>query len=123
MALVRLYRFRLLLRRAAVAPRELQKEVASVVRQTGVRTVATVRVTVARIVPLIFGIGHRSVLLLPESFMSSLSAEERSTVLAHELAHLQRGRSAGLAPITNRRRAPLSSFVNGRPASDLSGFL
>ncbi len=89
-ALLRLYRFRRLIRRAAIATREVRDEVASVLEKTRVRSAPDVRVTGARIVPLIFSMGQRSVLLLPESLWSSFSREERSTVLAHELAHLHR---------------------------------
>ncbi|MHC4400074.1 MAG: M56 family metallopeptidase [Planctomycetota bacterium] len=89
-ALVRLYRFGWLLRRAAAAPPELREEVARLASVVGLRRVRDVRVTGARVAPLVFGVGAGSILLFPQALLSSLGKEERTTMFAHELAHLRR---------------------------------
>jgi len=88
--LLRVCRFRWLLRHATAAPRELRDEVASLVQFAHVRVLPDVRVSGVRAVPLVFGVGRRAVLLLPKSLLSSLNDDERTTILAHELAHLRR---------------------------------
>ncbi len=89
-ALLRVRRFRRLLRHAATAPRELRDEVASLAQVADVRLFPSVHVSGARAVPLVFGVGRRAVLLLPKSLLLSLNDDERTTILAHEVDHLRR---------------------------------
>ena len=87
---VRVYRFRAILRRASEAPADLCQEVASLSKTAGVRSKLDVRVSDACLAPLVFGCGGRVVLLLPTSLLSRLDSDERTTLIAHELAHLRR---------------------------------
>ena len=87
----RLRSLRNLIRRTAPAPAELTAEVNHLVRIAKIRNCPDVRVCNARIAPFVVSIGHRAVMMLPETFLSTLSTQQRTTILAHELAHLKRG--------------------------------
>ncbi|HEV3303237.1 MAG TPA: M56 family metallopeptidase [Planctomycetaceae bacterium] len=88
--LLKFHQFHRVVCHAATAPRALRDEVARLAELAGLRAVPDVRVSGARIVPLVIGFQSHTVLLLPQTLLSSLKEEERTTLLAHELAHLHR---------------------------------
>jgi WD40 repeat protein/beta-lactamase regulating signal transducer with metallopeptidase domain len=89
-AWLRITRFRRVISRAPLAPPALRDDVARIALLIGLRSVPEVRVSGARVGPLVIALGRQAILLLPETLLASLNEDERSTVIAHELAHLRR---------------------------------
>lgn len=87
---VRLRRFGKLLKRTDAAPDALRDEVARLAEQIGLRSAPDVRLVDAAIPPLAWAMFGRPLLLLPRELIGRLDADERLTLLAHELAHLRR---------------------------------
>jgi len=87
---VRLWRFGKLLKRTDAAPDPLRDEVAGLAEQIGLRSAPDVRLVDAAIPPLAWAMFGRPLLLLPRALIGRLDADERLTLLAHELAHLRR---------------------------------
>ncbi|HVX13574.1 MAG TPA: M56 family metallopeptidase [Pirellulales bacterium] len=90
LVLVRLHRFRLLVRQAPLASAPLLDEAARLSRLLGIGTCPEVRMVHGRLPPLMWAIGSRPVVLLPSDLWEQLAAEQRTTLLAHELSHLKR---------------------------------
>lgn len=88
-ALRRSWRFTRLLSYATAAPRELVEEVAATAERMGLRSPPRVRVVPGGIAPLVWAVG-RPTLYLPTGLLARLSADQRLTLVAHELAHLRR---------------------------------
>ena len=72
------------------AGRELQEEVQRLARLLKLPRCPDVHLVSGRISPLVWPIGRRAKVLLPEGLFSQFKPEERCTVLTHELAHLKR---------------------------------
>lgn len=60
-------------------------------RRLGLRRAPELRWVPGRISPMVWCVGLRPLLLVPEELWKRLDAPQRSTLLAHELAHLRRG--------------------------------
>jgi beta-lactamase regulating signal transducer with metallopeptidase domain len=92
MLLFRAYRFHQFLGgRATSAPDdELQSACRQMCQATGIRRNPGLRVVDAEISPLIWSWFGRPIVLLPRALMRTLTVEQRSMVLAHELAHIRR---------------------------------
>jgi beta-lactamase regulating signal transducer with metallopeptidase domain len=90
LAAIRIVRFGRLLRRAEPAPTGWQAEAESLAHRMGLRRVVRVRLLTRQIPPLVWSLTGNATLLLPAELVRALSAEQRSTLLAHELAHVQR---------------------------------
>jgi beta-lactamase regulating signal transducer with metallopeptidase domain len=60
-------------------------------RRIGLRRAPDLRWASGRISPMIWCVGFRPRLILPEEFWKRLDSQQRSTLIAHELAHLRRG--------------------------------
>lgn len=90
LAAIRVRRFRRLLRHAAPAAADLNEHARELAARLGCRGVPTLLMTTARVPPLLWGIGRRTVILLPRELFDELDAEQRRAVLAHELAHYAR---------------------------------
>jgi len=88
-AVVRLGRFRRLLAHARSAPEQLQNEVRRLADKFQVRCPA-VRLVRGPMSPMISVLGRTRWLLVPANLLDRLNAEQRSALLAHELAHLRR---------------------------------
>jgi beta-lactamase regulating signal transducer with metallopeptidase domain len=86
----RLLRFRRLLGQARPATEELVKEVRLVALALGLKQAPEVLILSARVSPLIWALGGRARLVLPEELSGSLTAAQRKTLIAHEVAHLIR---------------------------------
>ncbi|MEM7263183.1 MAG: M56 family metallopeptidase, partial [Planctomycetota bacterium] len=85
----RILRFHGFVRRAAPAPAEFTNEVQSMAESMGLKRRPEVRVVAAAVSPLVWTFG-RPCVIFPQTLLSRLSAEERRTLIAHELAHLCR---------------------------------
>jgi beta-lactamase regulating signal transducer with metallopeptidase domain len=90
LAASRLLRFRRLLGQARPATEGLIEEVRLVALALGLKQVPEVLILSARVSPLIWALGGRARLVLPEQLASSLTAAQRKTLIAHEVAHLIR---------------------------------
>ncbi len=90
-ALVRVGRFRRLLRHAAAASPELQARARDLAARLGLARCPAVGLLPARVSPLLWAVGWTPRLLLPADLWERLSAGQRDALLAHELAHLRRG--------------------------------
>ncbi len=89
-AVFRLLRFQRLLARAPLAGEALTAEVAGLCRRLKIKTIPTVRVTIAAVTPLVWSTLGRSTVLLPQVLVDRLDDDERTTLIAHELAHVAR---------------------------------
>ncbi len=87
---VRVHRFRRLLRQAEPAPAELVDRAGALAARLGCRSAPLLRMTHGRVPPLLWGIGRSAVILLPRGLLDRLDDEQRSALLAHELAHYAR---------------------------------
>ncbi|MDX9859008.1 MAG: M56 family metallopeptidase [candidate division Zixibacteria bacterium] len=83
------YRVRVILARSLPAEDGLHSRLERWCRLTGCRRNVTVRISDALSTPAATGFG-RGTILLPESLVAQLSAEELDSILLHELAHLHR---------------------------------
>ena len=85
----RVRRFGKLLSFGTPAPVALVAEVEVLAARMGLRRAPRVRVVPGGVAPLVWAVG-RPTLYLPAALLPRLSAEQRLTLLAHELAHLRR---------------------------------
>lgn len=85
------WRFRRFLARAEPAEEALQRRVAALAADVGVRRPPRVLVAGGRFPPTLWGPGREALVVLPTDFLAQLDRAEIDTVLAHELAHLARG--------------------------------
>ncbi len=90
LAAARIMRFRRLLKLARPAAPDLEAEVRTLAGRMQLRQVPEVRVVRRRVSPLVWVLGGRPTLLLPSDLLRRLTRDERTTLLAHELAHLKR---------------------------------
>ena len=88
--LTRSWRFMRLLRAASPAPESLRREVDRVARSIGLARSPVVRVVSGRLPPMIWFVAWRPVLILPASLIEAIGRPQRTTLIAHELAHLRR---------------------------------
>ncbi len=90
-SLLRVVRFDRLLRRASSpAPQRIVRcahELGDLLR---LRRLPELRVTIARVSPLVWWVGGRVRVVVPEELLSTMSPEEVRWVIAHELAHVKR---------------------------------
>jgi beta-lactamase regulating signal transducer with metallopeptidase domain len=91
LTLMRGLRFRRLLRDACSAGPEVRNAAARVARRVGVRRAPEVLLVPGPLSPMLWWRAGRPRLLFPHALLSRLSADERDTLLAHEMAHLRRG--------------------------------
>jgi beta-lactamase regulating signal transducer with metallopeptidase domain len=90
LAFVRAARFHRLLRRARPAPAEVAAEAREAAQRVGLLRVPEVVVVSGRVSPLVWPVGRRARVVLPEELLPTLSREQRLTLIAHEFAHLRR---------------------------------
>ncbi len=87
----RIIRFQLMLREAEPAGEEMQDRVDELALKLGVASPPSVWWISGVLSPMVWAVGGRPRLLIPVDFWKSLDERQRSTLLAHELAHLCRG--------------------------------
>jgi len=90
LATFRIVGFVRILRRALLAPDEIQEEVRQLASRMKLGRIPEVRLANCRIAPLVWALVGRPTLLLPLELWQNLTAPQRTTLLAHELAHLKR---------------------------------
>lgn len=90
-SIVRVARFDRLLRRATVPGDErLERMASGICEQLGLRRVPQVRVVRAELAPLVWWVGGRVRVVLPQSVAEGLDPRALRLVLAHELGHVRR---------------------------------
>src|SRR5262249_24221625 len=90
LAAVRIWRFQRLLRFAVPASDSIQAEVDDLAERMNIGQVPEVCLVPGRISPLLWAFGGKARLVLPRELWWQLEPEQRSTLLAHELAHARR---------------------------------
>jgi beta-lactamase regulating signal transducer with metallopeptidase domain len=90
LAIVRLTHFGILLRYAEPASENLRAETRRIAATYNLRNLPRVLLVAAKVPPLIWSFGNRNCMVLPIGLLSQLEADQRSGLLAHELAHLKR---------------------------------
>lgn len=88
--LLRTLRFRKLLAASSEADGELLGDARRLASVIALASCPAIRVIDARIPPLVWSVGCRPVILLPLGVLARLDANQRETVLLHELAHIRR---------------------------------
>ena len=92
LAFARQRRFRALVERAMPASAEIDGRVATLAMRLGLDRSPEVRISEARISPLVWRpVLGRAELVLPRRLVAGLEARELDAVLVHELAHVRRG--------------------------------
>ena len=86
----RLYRFRRLLRAAAVACPMVQARAEMLARRLGLSYCPRIRLLPAPLPPLLWSLLGPAAIFLPERLWAELTFQQQDTLLAHELAHYQR---------------------------------
>lgn len=90
-SLARVIRFQRLLQSAAVNPtQDLERLVEQQAQMLGLLQAPKLRLVKAQIAPMIWWIGGRPKLLLPQQLTESLPADELRWLIAHEVAHVRR---------------------------------
>lgn len=87
---VRVRRFQRLLRHAAPASAELTQQAKQLAERLGLPGCPEVQLLPGALSPMLWGLFGPTRLLLPAQLFARLDAEQRATLLAHELAHLRR---------------------------------
>ncbi|HEV3255606.1 MAG TPA: M56 family metallopeptidase [Gemmataceae bacterium] len=87
---VRIRRFQALLRYARAAPEGLRRQVEQLAARLGIRHGPSVWLVPGPISPMLWALGGRARLLLPAALWERLGEDQRTTLLAHELAHYRR---------------------------------
>lgn len=72
------------------APLEVQRAAAAIAVPLEVKTAPTILATSARMQPMLWWLGGRLCIVIPESLIDGINAEQLRWVLAHELAHVKR---------------------------------
>ena len=86
----RIRRFGRLLAHATAAPPPLQAEAEALAERLGLARCPRVWLVPGAVSPMLWAVGGTARLLMPEGLLARLGAEQRATLLAHELAHLRR---------------------------------
>ena len=90
LAAVRIYRFHRLLGDLDAAPGALQASVDALAEELKLGRAPRVRLAAGRIPPMLWAFGGRARLLIPADLWPSLSLDQQTALLTHELAHLKR---------------------------------
>jgi beta-lactamase regulating signal transducer with metallopeptidase domain len=83
-------RFRRVLRRAWLAPADVQQQARALADRLGLRFCPAVWLVPGSVSPMLWSAGWSARLLFPAGLLGCLAEDERASLLAHELAHLRR---------------------------------
>ncbi len=89
-AAVRVRRFGRLLKEARPAPRDVLDRVGELATRLGLSCPPEVRMTPGAVSPMLWALGGRPLLIVPDDLWERLDGARRDTLLVHELAHLKR---------------------------------
>jgi len=90
LATVRIVRFQRVLRDVQPVPGEWQARTDDLAKRLGLGRRPAVCLVPGRVPPMLWAIGGRPRLLVPSQLWSTMSADDRTSLLLHELAHLRR---------------------------------
>jgi hypothetical protein len=90
MAGLRIWGFQRLLRYGKPAPAFLQAQARLLAERLGLSWCPKVWIVPGRVSPLLWSLGGRVRLVLPEDLLDQLERDQQATLLAHELAHARR---------------------------------
>ena len=88
---LRCLRFQQAMRHGTAAPREVQEQLQRLAARCGCSTVPLVWSMPGVLSPMLWSTGRSTRLIFPTALLERLDATARETLLAHELAHFQRG--------------------------------
>ena len=86
----RIRQFQRILRLAEPAPESLRRQVETLARRLGLAQIPTIGLVPGVVSPLVWALGCRACLIVPQGLWDRLDERQRDTLLAHELAHLRR---------------------------------
>ena len=90
LALVRLRRFRQMLRHAVPAPESLRQRTQRLAEKLRLRRCPGVWLVPGRVAPMLWAAGGRPRILFPADLLKQVAVEQQNALLVHELAHLRR---------------------------------
>ncbi len=90
LALVRLRRFRRLLRHAVPAPEPLRQRTQRLAEKLGLRRCPGVWLVPGRVAPMLWAAGGPPRILFPAELLDKTTPEQQNALLVHELAHFRR---------------------------------
>jgi beta-lactamase regulating signal transducer with metallopeptidase domain/molecular chaperone GrpE (heat shock protein) len=90
LALVRLRRFRQMLRHAIPAPESLRQRTQRLAEKLRLRRCPGVWLVPGRVAPMLWAAGGRPRILFPADLLKQVGVEQQNALLVHELAHLRR---------------------------------
>ena len=86
----RIRQFQRILRLAEPAPESLRRQVEALARRLGLAQIPTIGLVPGVVSPLVWALGCRACLIVPQGLWDRLDERQRDTLLTHELAHLRR---------------------------------
>ena len=86
----RVIRFICVVRATVPATPELLRNAESTARRLGLKRLPAVRLTKAVIAPMVWPVGCRPVVILPQQLVRELDSTQLATVIAHEFTHVRR---------------------------------
>ena len=90
LALIRLRRFRRLLRHAVPAPESLRQRTQRLAEKLRLRRRPPVWLMPGRVAPMLWAAGGSPCILFPSDLLGQTTTEQQNALLVHELAHLRR---------------------------------
>ena len=81
---------RLLDMESKTAPRDLQSSAANIAKRLGLKKIPAIQVTSAQISPMVWWIGGKVRVVIPEDLIDQMDARQLGWILAHEMAHVRR---------------------------------
>ena len=87
----RIVRFARLIRSAPIAPESIVQWAETLSDGLGLRRAPIVVLVKSRVSPMVWSLGGRSRLVIPEALWDRLDDDQKAAMLVHELAHLKRG--------------------------------
>ncbi|HBI45970.1 MAG TPA: hypothetical protein DDY78_24400 [Planctomycetales bacterium] len=90
LALVRLRRFRQMLRHAVPAPESLRQRTQRLAEKLRLQRCPGVWLVPGRVAPMLWAVGGRPRILFPADLLKQVGREQQNALLVHELAHLRR---------------------------------
>ncbi|MFT7537855.1 MAG: bla regulator protein BlaR1, partial [Hyphomicrobiaceae bacterium] len=88
----RIVRFhRLLTLASRPAPQDLMQRAAQLAKTLGLKKTPSINITSARVTPMVWWVGGKVRVFIPEAMPAELGSNQMRWILAHELGHVRRG--------------------------------